>query len=267
MEITEIIKDAFVFPMNNLEKLVIYILVTFVSGILVVGMAVTGVIGFSYNSIYLILTFIFFILSAIVFFIISGYDVSIVKAGIDQSEDAPEFEWAENLVTGIKMLVVNIVYFIIPLVVVIIVALLTNLPGQFMKIAQRASMYPTGVAALPSNLIASLGISIAITATVAVILFVIFAFLQNMGKSRLANTGDLGHALNIPEALKDISRIGVFKVIAVIFITVFIVAVINAIMGFIYGKIPSFSILSVIISPYLAFFLERAAGLLYSDIA
>lgn len=278
MEIMEIIKEAFLFPSQNLEKLAIYIVLTFVVGILLVGGAITTALGVNYGSIYLILTAILLILGIVVALIITGYQIDLLKSGIDHDELAPAFDWMNNLVTGIKMLVVSIVYFIIPLIVLMVMSLITNIPGQIVNIAQQAAASPANVTAVSSSAspvlqgvsdaaIASLGTSIAITAIVAAIVFIIFAFVQTMGQSRLANTGDLGHALNIPEAFRDITRIGAGKVIAVILLIVVLVAVIQGILGYIYGQVPQISILSVVVTPYLAFFTQRAIGLLYSDIA
>ena len=88
-----------------------------------------------------------------------------------------------------------------------------------------------------------------------------------MGDARLANTDSLGEALNIVEAFKDITRIGVGKVIAVILLSCIIIAVINGVLGILYGRVPFLSFLSIIVAPYLMFFTHRATGLLYSDIA
>ena len=88
-----------------------------------------------------------------------------------------------------------------------------------------------------------------------------------MGTARLANTGSLSDAVNVVEAFKDITRIGVGKVIAVILLSIIVVAVINGVLGYVYGQIPQLSIISIIVAPYLAFFTNRVTGLLYSDIA
>ena len=106
-------------------------------------------------------------------------------------------------------------------------------------------------------------VSLAVTITVALVVFLIFSFLQTMAQARLANTDSLSEALNVFEAAKDIKRIGIGKVIIVILLIIVIVAVIEMALS----AIPFLSILSVIISPYLAFFTQRAVGLLYSDIA
>ncbi len=281
MEIMDIIKEAFIFPSQNLEKLAIYIALTFLLGFL----TVIGVVGFAmgvtktdFSMIALIIGIIVSVIALVLGFIITGYQISILKSGIDLDDEAPSFVWDDNLVTGIKMLVVGIVYMIIPAIIVLIVGLITNIPGQFMEIIQNnaaTSANATAIAAgsapvlngIPEATMAAFMGSITITVIIAVIVFIIFAFLEAMGESRLANTGSLGEALNIVEAYRDITRIGIGKVIAVLVLVIVVVAVITGILGYIYGEIPQLSILSIIVTPYLAFFTQRAKGLLYSDIA
>lgn len=276
MEILDIIKDAFVFPSQNLEKLAIYIVLTFVLGILAVGGIVSLGIAIPQDHIP-ILGIIFFIVGIILALIISGYQLAILKTGIDLDENAPSIDWKNDLINGIKLLVVSIVYFIIPAIVVFIVGLITNVPGNVVNIINEAALSPANATAVANSTgvvssisqpaIAALTSSLAITALVAIILFIIFAFIETMGQARLANTGSLAEALNIIEAAKDITRIGIGKVIAVILLVVIIVAVINGVLGYIYGRIPILSLLSIIVAPYLTFFTQRASGLLYSDIA
>ncbi|WP_458455478.1 DUF4013 domain-containing protein [Methanobrevibacter sp.] len=278
MEIMDIIKEAFIFPSKNLEKLAIYIVLMFVLSLLIVGGVFLTAFSFVDQSYLAIVGVILFILGIILSFIVSGYQLGILKSGIDQVDEAPSFDWKNDLINGIKLLIVSIVYFIVPAIIVGIMALITNVPGNMMRVIQEASAGPanatvmvnsTGVATqvVSDHSIAALGTSIAITGIVAAIVFIIFAFLATMGQSRLANTGDLGEALNIPEAYRDITRIGIGKVIAVILLSMIVVAVIEAILGYIYGQIPQLSILSMIVTPYFAFFTQRATGLLYSDIA
>lgn len=278
MEITEIIKEAFIFPSQNLEKLAIYIVLTFVLALLAVFGVITALLGINDGSFYFVLTFIFLILGIIVALIITGYQVGVLKSGIDHDESAPSLELKNDFITGLKMLAVSIVYFIIPAIVGWIMVFITNIPGQIMDIVQKTAVShanATAVAGSSSTVVtgvsdaamASLAGSITVSALVTLVVFIIFAFLQAMGESRLANTGDLGEAINIPEAFRDITRIGVGKVLAVILLIVIIILVIQAILGYLYGQIPYLSILGIIVTPYLAFFSQRAIGLLYSEIA
>ena len=278
MEITEIIKEAFIFPSQNLEKLAIYIVLTFVLALLAVFGVITALLGINDGSFYFVLTFIFLILGIIVALIITGYQVGVLKSGIDHDESAPSLELKNDFITGLKMLAVSIVYFIIPAIVGWIMVFITNIPGQIIDIVQKTAVShanATAVAGSSSTVVTgvsdaainSLAGSITVSALVTLVVFIIFAFLQAMGESRLANTGDLGEAINIPEAFRDITRIGVGKVLAVILLIVIIILVIQAILGYLYGQIPYLSILGIIVTPYLAFFSQRAIGLLYSEIA
>ena len=277
MEIMDIIKEAFIFPSQNLEKLVIYIVLTFVMGLFIAGGIVSGVFAVVNNSVYFVITAILAIIGIAIALIISGYQIGIIKSGIDQVEEAPSFDWLNDLVTGIKTLIVSIVYFIIPAIIIAIVALITNIPGQIVNIAQQAALNPANATAVASGsapvatisnaAATALITSFAITGIIAIVLIIIFAFLATMGTARLANTGSLSEAVNVVEAFKDITRIGVGKVIAVILLSIIVVAVINGVLGYLYGQIPQLSILSVIVTPYLVFFTNRVTGLLYSDIA
>jgi hypothetical protein len=276
MEIMEIIKEAMIFPSNNLAKLAIYIALAIVGALLATLGFVFIALGTVAEVYWAIIGIILLIAGLAVGFIVSGYLVSIVKSGIDHSESAPEFNWKGNLITGIKYLIVNIVYFIIPAIIVLIIAAATNLFGMaqtmFVKMWEASAAAPANTTVVitdvvPQSMIVNFGTALAITSIVAFVLFVIFAIIQTMGESRLANTDNLGDALNIPEAFKDIGRIGYGKVIAVIILIFVIIAVINAVLTGLNNYINGISILSVIITPYLTFFAARATGLLYSDIA
>ncbi|MEE1336505.1 DUF4013 domain-containing protein [Methanobrevibacter sp.] len=276
MEITEIIKEAMIFPSTDLAKLAVYIVFMIIAGLLsIVGFIFFG-IGLASNAAWIVVGIILFALGLVVGFLIMGYQISIIKSGIDHAETAPEFNWKGNLITGIKYFVVNIVYFIIPTIVVLIISWATNLFGMAYTIVSRmmlASMAAPANATIvitdvvPQSLIINFGTAFMITGIIAFILFVIFAIIQTMGQSRLANTDDLKVALNIPEAFRDIGRIGYGKVLAVIILIFVIIAVINVVITGLNSYIGGFSIISIIVTPYLIFFSARATGLLYSDIA
>lgn len=276
MEITEIIKDSLMFPANNLKALAIYIAITFVVGILVAG-GIFSALGIQNSALYGILSFILFIIAILVGFILSGYEIDIIKTGIEFEDLAPDFDWKADLIRGIKAIIVAIVYFIIPAIITLIVAFITNVPGNIVNMTQyinQTAVNANGTVVansvlemVPESVLSGLVGSITITLLVAAVLFIIFSFIQVMANSRLANTDSLGEALNIPEAIKDISRIGVGKVIATIILVFIVALVINAILSAVYQQVPQLSILNIIVTPYIMFFTNRATGLLYSDIA
>ena len=276
MEIMEIIKEAMVFPSKDIVKLAVYIALSVVSLLLGAFGIIYLAIGVASQSFWIIIGVIAFIAALILGFITTGYIVSIIRSGIEHEESAPQFMWKENLVTGIKFVVLNIVYFIIPAIVVLILGWVTNLFGMasimftrmmYASMAAPANATVTIADVVPQSMIISFGNSLIIVGIVAFILFVIFGFLETMGQCRLAKTDSLGYAVNIPEAFKDIGRIGFGKVIGLTVLIFVIILVINCIISGLNAYIAGFSILSIIVTPYLSFFAARASGLLYSDIA
>lgn len=275
MEITEIIKDSFTFPVNNLKALGIYIAFTLAAGI-VIGLAAVCTQFSVNNAALLIVSFLLLIVSLLIGFILAGYEIDIIKTGIDFEEIAPSIDIKNDLVRGIKAIIVAIVYYIIPAIITIIVAALTNLPQNMINVAQNLNqtiantngtvVVSSAIDMVPKELIANLAGSITLTVLVGIVLFIIFSFFHYMANARLANTDSLGEALNIPEAFRDLSRIGFGKVIATVLLLIIIVVVITAILGYIYQYIPALTILNIIVSPFLMFAMNRANGLLYSDI-
>lgn len=277
MEIMDIIKESFIFPSNNLEKLGIYIGLSFLMAILFIIGALVCALG---ESIYIVIGLVLFLAGLIVGLILTGYILDVMKSGIDHEDLAPAFDWKNDAILGIKEVVVQIVYYIIPAILTFIVALIANVPGSFMAIFEEianTTVYESVNATADSALIASFGYvsdatiqafisSVVITAVVAALLFIIFSFLSTMAEARLAKTGSLGNALNMIEAAKDITRIGTGKVIAVILLCIVIGIVISGILGFLSQQISFLSILSILVTPYLLFFQYRAYGLLYSEI-
>lgn len=276
MEVMDIIKESLIFPSNDLTKLAIYIVITIVTGILAGIGIVFFAIGLEESAIFAVIGIIVLIAAFIIGFILSGYQISIIKSGIDHDENVPEFKWEQNLITGIKYLVVFIVYYIIPAIIVLIVGWATNLFGLsfevFIRMMNASINAPPNTTVvftdvIPQSVMISLGNAMIITGVVAAVLFLIFMFVHTMAESRLAKTDNLGDALNISEAFKDIGRIGWGKVIAVVVLIFLIIFVINAIISGLNSYISGISIISIVVTPYLIFFAARATGLLYSDIA
>ena len=272
METLDIIKESFIFPSRNLKKLAVYIALTVVAGFLMIGGVFFFMFALNESIAYLLVTMLLFLLAFAVGLIISGYQIGIMKSGIDQVGEAPSLDWKNNIITGLKMVIVAIVYFVIPAVIVGIVAVATNLLENFSAVYQEMNtnaVYYTGpaISSVSYSTLNAFYSSLIITVLVGVILFIIFTVIETMGAARLANTDRLSDAIDIPEAIGDIKRIGIGKVIAVILLVFIIVAVIQTILNTIIGNVPQLSILSIFVTPYLAFFTQRASGLMYSDIA
>ena len=182
-----------------------------------------------------IIGFIGLLLIIIIGLFVSGYGLDIVKLGTERSEAAPEIDIGRQAILGLKNIIVGFVYCIIPLIVMLLLGYINN----------------------------------TLAVIVGLILFIVFGLALLMGECRLANTESLGEALNIPEAIKDLQTIGIFKVLIVIILICIIGLILNFIAGIFsgMGDIGSFisAILSAIVSAYTFFFSNRATGLLYSD--
>ena len=237
MEIGEIIGDAIRYPLNHTKSLLIYIVIMFVIALIAIFTGVGLVAGQETNQVLAsgIIGIIGLLLIIIIALLVDGYGLDIVKLGIDKSDAAPEIDIGRQVIAGLKYLIVGIVYIIIPFIVMLLLSAINDTLGLI----------------------------------VGVILFIIFGLALLMGQCRLANTGSLGEALNIPEAIKDLQAIGIFKVLIVIIIVGIIALILNFIAGIFsgMGDIGSFisAILSAIVAAYTFFFSNRATGLLYSD--
>ena len=237
MEIGEIIGDAIRYPLNHTKSLLIYIVIMFVIALIAIFTGVGLVAGQETNQVLAsgIIGIIGLLLIIIIALLVDGYGLDIVKLGIDKSDAAPEIDIGRQVIAGLKYLIVGIVYIIIPFIVMLLLSAINDTLGLI----------------------------------VGVILFIIFGLALLMGQCRLANTGSLGEALNIPEAIKDLQAIGIFKVLIVIIIVGIIALILNFIAGIFsgMGDIGSFisAILSAIVGAYTFFFGNRATGLLYSD--
>ena len=237
MEIGEIIKDAIVYPFNNIKALIIYMIIGIVCGLLG-GASLMGVLLAAQGNNALAaggFGFIGILILIIGGLLISGYGLDIVKFGIERRDDAPGIDIVRQVLNAIKVFIVGFVYYIIP---AIIGWLLSTLLGK--------------------------GI---LTTIIIFIISVVFAFAQFMAICRLAKYDSLGEALAIGEAIGDVSKVGMLKVLATI-IAVFIIALIIAIV---IGVIMQYNnliggVLFGVFGVYLAFFYNRAVGLLYSQV-
>jgi len=236
MELGEIISDALVYPLHNIKALVIYIILGIILGIAIAG-TVSGIMfGNMAKNVFAVIGSgtIGIIIALIIGFVITGYELDITKYGIEKRNDAPGIDLVRQFINGVKYFVVNIVYMIIPIIIGAILALIFQ-------------HWLSGL--------------------ISIILSIIFSFALMMGQCRLAKTEDLGYALSIGEAVGDLSKVGILKVI----VFVILVVVISFILLFVVGLIGQWNnivggILMGILGVYLVFFNGRATGLLYSDV-
>ena len=236
MEIGEIIKDAAMYPINNVKALVIYAVLMIVASLALVFTGV-GLIGASEATGLLsgglgVMGIIGIIIALAIFILIAGYMLDVIKIAINREDAAPEIDPQRQIINGLKLIALAIIYMIIPVIVMVILSAINETLGLI----------------------------------VGMILLIIFAILLVIAQCRLAKTESLGEALNIGEVINDLKEIGIVKFIAILIIISIIAYVLSAIAT----GIGNFSeiigaILSGIVTIYTTFLQSRAYGLMYSD--
>lgn len=191
------------------------------------------------------LVIIAFIISVLFSFVMAGYSLNVLKNGIDNSIEIPEFDFANNFVDGIKLLVIYIVYFIIPTVITI--ALL------FIFGAIEAGL---------DKMVGSLGI----WTVVAVILFIIFGIFGTVAQARFAMSNSIGNALSIGEVFDDVKRIGIVKILIFLIVVSILLIVYGGLLGIV-TVVPIIGtiIIDILLGAFIFLFVNYGIGLLYSE--
>lgn len=236
MDISDIMSDALVYPFQNIKALLIYVILGIIAGVAIGGTLSAVVASTAANNVLATIGsgIIGIIITLIIGFVISGFQLDIIKFGINRDPGSPGIDFLRQFVNGVKLFVVNIVYFLIPIIIGSILAVIFQ-------------HWLSGL--------------------ITAIITIIFALAAFMGQCRLAKTEDLANALAIGDAIGDISRVGIAKLLAFIIV----VFVITFILLVIVGAINSWNttvggILMGILGIYITFFIARATGLLYSSV-
>ena len=266
MNLREIIMDAIKYPISDTRKFLIFCA-------LIIIMSLSTVLpsyGVKDNTLSLILTLV----TLIVAIIVLGYCVEVIKSGTDGDDTLPDFDYVKHFVNGIKALILDIIYFIIPAIITIIVASATGLFTSFTKIvyisidamSKNANNLTTIMAAVPKTTMNTFTNALTITLIVAIILFIIFSLMSFTGLVRFAKTGSGTEGLRFRQILRDMSKVGLIKIIVTLIVIYIIAFVLLLIIGLI-GLIPYIGVFIAIFVgiPFMLLFLYRAIGLLYAD--
>lgn len=263
MEINELFKDSLKYPIGDWTKILIL-------GILSLLIGMIFILGFTLAltiQVTLIIP-IAMIIAIMVWFIINGYYLSIIRNSINLKTELPSFDIKENLGDGAYLFVIELILGIIPLIIFLLVGSLT---GTFDLIsntilARYNSIISSG--AVDYNIISQMFTSgFVVTVIVFFILIIIYSLIANIGICRYGKTRKFKEGINISKIFKDISNISWTKYIVWFIILMIITIIIGIISSFI-TMIPFIGefIVSLIISPYIMIVSARALGLLYSDV-
>ena len=209
------------------------------------------------------LSIILSLVTLIVLFVVLGYSVEVIKSGTDGENTLPDFDYVKQFVIGIKALILDIIYFIIPTVIVIIVASATGLISSFTNDANNLTAI---MGTVPKPIMNTFTNSLTVTLIVAIILFIIFSLMSFTGLVRFAKFGSGTEGLRFREILKDMSKVGLIKIIVTL-IVIYIIALALAVVIGLIGLIPYIGVfIGIFIGvPFVLLFLYRAIGLLYAD--
>lgn len=277
MNITEIIKDAFLFPSKNMERFAVYLVLSVLMTVFILGGTLVYPWGF-FNVDNYAIGGIYLVIALVIGFFISGYHLKVIKSGIELDDEVPVFELGENFLGGFEITIISVFYFIIQAFIIAVAVLATNVFGNAIATVQEIRLQIFNVFFMVnsadiavdaiSNAVFNFIISLAITIAVALIVFLIFSILQSASQARLANTDSLKDALDIFEAAKDIKRIGIVKVLLLVLLVLVIIAVMGVIFIILFNYLPLVvSVIYILLVPYIALAIQRLIGLAYSDIA
>lgn len=236
MQIREIIKDSLFYPTKNIRSSWIFMFLALFVGIIAVipfYMEISG--GNTGTLIKVGLMVLVSLFSLVLFLLTQGYSLDILKESILRSDETPNFNFSRQMSNSRKILVVNVVYFILPSII-----------SFFLGIILQLWIVPI------------LGVFISM----------IFFLATTMAECRLAKTGNLTNALNVVGTIRDINVIGFGKVfltsLTIMLVSILFLLVLLGISVYFASNLLT-SVMISIFGVYMLFFSKRAMGLLYSE--
>ena len=126
MSVSSIFNNAFRFPFSAMDKWLIL-------GVLLVIGSLSSILV-SWGIDLGVASIITSIIALIAGFIVSGYSLAIVRDTIHGYDQLPSFDIGENIIDGIKVFILGIVYSIIPVIVFFALLIVTGAAEAFIEI-------------------------------------------------------------------------------------------------------------------------------------
>ena len=266
MNLREIITDAIKYPISDIRKFLIFCA-------LIIIMSLSTILpsyGVKDGTVSIILSLI----TLIVPFIVLGYSVEVIKGGTEGVDTLPDFDYVKQFVMGIKSMILDLIYFIIPAIITIIVASATGLFTSFTKIVYAsidamengATDFTMIMAAVPKSTMNTFTNALTVTLIVAIILFIIFSLMSFAARIRFAKSGSGIEGLRFREIIRDMSKVGFVKIIVTLVVIYIIAFALSIVIGLI-GLIPYIGVfIGIFVGiPFMMLFAYRAIGLLFAD--
>ena len=262
----DLFKEALVYPTKDYKALLIF-------GVIFLLANLTSVFAAWEFEVNATLIALFGLISLILYFVTEGYILSVLKESINFKDEIPALNIGDNFVDGLKLLVVQIVYYILPTIIVLLIGWISGTYSSMVDIINFVGNHVSDTVdpsmalnIVPQELWAPLFTGLAITGIFAIILFIIFGLLLEIAMCRLAKYGDIGEALNFKEVIEDIKKIGIGRYIE----WYILLLIFSIVLGFVLGLITAIPYIGVLIAflvcgPFIALFGSRALGTLYGD--
>lgn len=237
MNVVDIISDSIRYPFSDITKFLIVAVIALLAGL----SSLSEPLGI--NNFFLVM--IFAIISIIFSLILSGYGLDIIRNGIVGSDEIPAVDFMKNLIDGIKVLIISLVYFLIPIIISLIVFMFFGVIGTGLN---------------------HIGAATIVAVIIAVIAFIAFAIFEIIAIARFAKTGEFGDAFALGEVIEDVRRIGIGNIILFLIIF-FVIAIIVLIVSVFIALIPfiGIAIAQLLVGGFIELFYNRGIGLLYSQ--
>ncbi len=262
MSVGKIVKNALRYPFQGWKKIFLLGIILLISSTLV------DIAVFARNNAETGLLIIFGFLFVL---LVYGYSLKMIKSSLAGDMNLPAFNnWIDMLATGIKVLIVGIVYFI-PIILVIILAAILY-PSNIIAIFGGIGLNPLAVAGslLEAILIQGIGNLVpilynvtdtAIIGSFALLYIIIITPLLLMATVRMADENKLREAFKLRKIFDKISIIGFDNFVEWYTITGIIYLIIFAIVNVFYFYVGPLMLLILI--PYYYIYQTRSLALIY----
>jgi hypothetical protein len=243
MNIDNIVNDALKYPYQSLERVLILGAVPL--GAMIIALVLFLLLAFTGSDLALAIGVV---LGTILLFIsglfVAGYYVRVMETTLAGGDGVPDFSnWRELLLNGLKLLVVQIVYLLLPTVVLVLCAWLVY-----------------------SASVQSILLVLVLSAILMLLLLFLFGMFLTMATAHMAATGSIKEALRFGVIQNVISTIGwgdyilwylVMLVLGMVFLVVMAFLSIIPVLGNLVGWI--------LVQPYLEILVARSVALAYRD--
>lgn len=188
------------------------------------------------------------IISSIIFPLIMGYTLRVMK-GVTPAPEPDNY--VDMFIDGIKLLIINIVYMIIPCIIGFLIFLLSGGLGALTMFIMNVSK--------PGAYIGLLTGTFGISLLAFIILVFIFNLFEIIGIVRFARSGSMGSAFAMSEIFETIGKIGWGSYIISLI-------VLGIVLFIIYGILSAIPVIGLILTLILMPYLSIVSARFYSNI-